>query len=552
MRKMNIKVSLLSLAMLLSCFGSSMSHVSALTGYDSLDSDEKSAFHQVFQETNDRKLKSVNVSYSTEISGEENISNYHWTAWYKTKKGDSINKKANSGKGIGSGSYTGFTKKKIETWSQDDKYIQGIKSINNGKFPSSKDYQFPVDTSTSKLDWWVDKPGYYDIMSDPKYNKIILKGYRTFQWCEEIKKTEYITNSNKITVKNVSNTDASFMPGGNGQLLYQEIFEGSSLDEKTGMTSQEFIQLINDSKKIHNEDKDDELTASKITMETSCYIQKNNKKTRIYVVVRKVDGQYNIELTYHIQETKVSFEIKEHTTKQQIAETVVAKNAYASEIQRYSNFGLVKKFSGAKNIQIRNIGFWRNINPYYHGGNTTTQDVGNYDYTFSTNGEGLKTINLYISLPVKYKLFTNIKDSFLIVPGLPNPSEDGDNTHNKDENITKPDDNENQTNPDKNYPLKPNDDDSKPSNPNKKPDNSDNTNPEQSNNDTQKDPSYPSNIGDGKNHNYVSNGNQATSIGDINNAPMVNIGIDAKDNGGDIESVRVPMLIHLFDINKVY
>ena len=167
---------------------STVSAASMPSSYNNLTSEEKKAFDKIYQQSSESTLQNVNVNYSTELSGLKDISSYHWTAWKKAAKGGSISKSANSGKGVGSGSYKGFTQKKIDSWKVDEKYINAIKKINKGKFPKDGNYTFPTDTSSSKLDWWVDEVGFYDIMGDPKYSKVTAKGYRTFNWTEKVRK----------------------------------------------------------------------------------------------------------------------------------------------------------------------------------------------------------------------------------------------------------------------------------------------------------------------------------------------------------------------------
>ena len=184
---------------------STVSAASMPSSYNNLTSEEKKAFDKIYQQSSESTLQNVNVNYSTELSGLKDISSYHWTAWKKAAKGGSISKSANSGKGVGSGSYKGFTQKKIDSWKVDEKYINAIKKINKGKFPKDGNYTFPTDTSSSKLDWWVDEVGFYDIMGDPKYSKVTAKGYRTFNWTEKVRK--------ESIKKNNESQDASTVEG---------------------------------------------------------------------------------------------------------------------------------------------------------------------------------------------------------------------------------------------------------------------------------------------------------------------------------------------------
>ena len=152
--------------------------------YNRLSSEEKKAFDKLYKETSTSKLQNVSVSYSSSISGKSDVNQYRWTVWRNDTKNSTINKKANNG----NGNYSGFTKKKVQSWSRNDTYINAIKELNKGKFPETKDYKYPTTTSGDKLDFWMGEPGFYSILGDPRYKNITLKGYRTYKWTEKIKK----------------------------------------------------------------------------------------------------------------------------------------------------------------------------------------------------------------------------------------------------------------------------------------------------------------------------------------------------------------------------
>ena len=57
------------------------------------------------------------------------------------------------------------------------------------------------------------------------------------------------------------------------------------------------------------------------------------------------------------------------------------------------------------------------------------------------------------------------------------------------------------------------------------------------------------NNGNNGNSNNSGNGGHS-SIGDKENSPMIHIEIDAKDEDGRVGTVRVPKMVHLYDIDK--
>lgn len=107
----------------------------------------------------------------------EGINNYHWIAWYKKRENADIDKS------LANGNYKGFSKAYVQRLKA---YEPQIRRINDGKFPELKDYFYPTDTSTGKLDFWVHKPGYYDLYGNPRYASITLDAYQEFTYTVEI------------------------------------------------------------------------------------------------------------------------------------------------------------------------------------------------------------------------------------------------------------------------------------------------------------------------------------------------------------------------------
>lgn len=509
---------------------STVSAASMPSSYNNLTSEEKKAFDKIYQQSSESTLQNVNVNYSTELSGLKDISSYHWTAWKKAAKGGSISKSANSGKGVGSGSYKGFTQKKIDSWKVDEKYINAIKKINKGKFPKDGNYTFPTDTSSSKLDWWVDEVGFYDIMGDPKYSKVTAKGYRTFNWTEKVKKTKS-DKTDKVR--------KSFAVEGDQALGSKEgFYTGWARDRG-------FAQIVGQSpeavaKKIcSNIEKEPIKTGEyKGRYNGACFVQFKNGNTviklNISIIPSKTNdgiGQgrllYDIYFQWTEETTTISYETESHTSKQQIAQTVVARNAYASEIQKYGNFYLTPKSNvSSQKIKTRNTGFWYNINPYYHKGSASVTDEGSYGWTFSTNvSSGKSGTNIYAMLPIKYKFYTDIVDSHYYAPDVGNPPKDGSGGSNNGNN---------NNNGGNNGGDKPNGGDS--NNPGGNGSNSNNG-------------GNGNNNGNNGNSNNSGNGGHS-SIGDKENSPMIHIEIDAKDEDGRVGTVRVPKMVHLYDIDK--
>lgn len=516
--------------------------------YNRLTSEEKKAFDKLYKETSTSKLQNVSVSYSSSISGKSDINQYRWTVWRNDTKNSTINKKANNG----NGNYSGFSKSKVQSWSRDEAYINAIKNLNNGKFPATKDYKYPTTTSGDTLDFWMGEPGFYSILGDPRYKNITLKGYRTYKWTEKIKKTKTEWKETEegrhrtYTKKTHPDTSAfgNVTLGGVSQLAEAIKIRLKAKPFYLSLTNTEAKRVANSLK----EDYSTRLAGGKEIYEMidnfSVIIPNGNAYVQIAITGQTTDKVgpdiVDIQVLYKTKEkvTKTWYETKSHSKKQQIAQTVVAKNTYATQIQKYGTFYLTPKSNVSSNtIKQRNTGFWGSVKPSYHQSNPKTQDQGNYTWTFSTNvSSGKKSYNLYASITQKYKFFEDIAHLMPSVPnnGVPNPPADPD------------------------VPLPPIT--NNPDNPGGG--NNNGGNPGGGNNGGN--PSDPDNPGGGNNpgnpgggNNGGGNGNNGgggtdptdpdnpDKIGDKDNPPMMNIEIDIDDG---IDERRMPTMVHLYDL----
>ena len=501
--------------------------------YNRLSSEEKKAFDKLYKETSTSKLQNVSVSYSSSISGKSDVNQYRWTVWRNDTKNSTINKKANNG----NGNYSGFTKKKVQSWSRNDTYINAIKELNKGKFPATKDYKYPTTTSGDKLDFWMGETGFFSILGDPRYKNVTLKGYRTYKWTEKIKKIKTVNgkSENRSTNEFYWNNFGNDMNYKDTE-IYKKILTmapssvGASATKKilsqlTGIGIGEFNVSVKSGKTTY-------------TFTGEVYIIDIDKEDKKY------DPSFtwlraNINMKTKKQETY--YETKSHTKKQQIAQTVVAKNTYATQIQKYGTFYLTPKSNVKSNtIKQRNTGFWGSIKPSYHQSSPKTQDQGNYTWTFSTNvSSGKKAYNLYVSITEKYKF---IEDIAHLVPAtdIPNPPENpstplppiGPNNPNYPNN---PDDN-NPGGGDNNNPGGGNNGGNNPDNP---------SNPDGNNNGGGNNPNNPGGNNGGNNNYDPTDPSNPDKIGDKDNPPMIHIEVDIDDG---IRVRRLPTMVHLYDI----
>lgn len=515
--------------------------------YNRLTSEEKKAFDKLYKETSTSKLQNVSVSYSSSISGKSDINQYRWTAWRNDTKNSTINKKANNG----NGNYSGFSKSKVQSWSRDEAYINAIKNLNNGKFPATKDYKYPTTTSGDTLDFWMGEPGFYSILGDPRYKNITLKGYRTYKWTEKIKKTKTEwKEKNETKVKTYTKKSQVLGFGYHsttGKLQMYQVIEQKLDDFGIYITKSQAKRMERKLKSSYDTRMSSGKEIYEMHTNDSVSIKNGTAYVRISIAGQTTDKVtpdiVSIQVTKKTKEkvTKTWYETKSHTKKQQIAQTVVAKNTYATQIQKYGTFYLTPKSNVSSNtIKQRNTGFWGSVKPSYHQSNPKTQDQGNYTWTFSTNvSSGKKSYNLYASITQKYKFFEDIADLMPSVPNneVPNPPA---NPNDPLPPIT--------NNPDN--PGGGDNNGGNPGNPgggNNGGNTSDPDNPGGGNN-----PDNPGggNSGGGNGNNGgggtdPTDPNNPDKIGDKNNPPMMNIEIDIDDG---IDERRMPTMVHLYDL----
>ena len=515
--------------------------------YNRLTSEEKKAFDKLYKETSTSKLQNVSVSYSSSISGKSDINQYRWTAWRNDTKNSTINKKANNG----NGNYSGFSKSKVQSWSRDEAYINAIKNLNNGKFPATKDYKYPTTTSGDTLDFWMGEPGFYSILGDPRYKNITLKGYRTYKWTEKIKKTKTEwKEKNETKVKTYTKKSQVLGFGYHsttGKLQMYQVIEQKLDDFGIYITKSQAKRMERKLKSSYDTRMSSGKEIYEMHTNDSVSIKNGTAYVRISIAGQTTDKVtpdiVSIQVTKKTKEkvTKTWYVTKSHSKKQQIAQTVVAKNTYATQIQKYGTFYLTTKSNVSSNtIKQRNTGFWGSVKPSYHQSNPKTQDQGNYTWTFSTNvSSGKKSYNLYASITQKYKFFEDIADNLTNVPNndVPNPPA---NPNDPLPPIT--------NNP--NNPGGGNNNGGNPGNPgggNNGGNTSDPDNPGGGNN--------PDNPGGGNNGGGNGNNggggtdptdpNNPDKIGDKDNPPMMNIEIDIDDG---IDERRMPTMVHLYDL----
>ena len=517
--------------------------------YNKLTSEEKKAFDKLYKETSTSKLQNVSVSYSSSISGKSDVNQYRWTVWRNDTQNSTINKKANNG----NGNYSGFTKKKVQSWSRNDTYINAIKELNKGKFPATKDYKYPTTTSGDKLDFWMGETGFYSILGDPRYKNVTLKGYRTYKWTEKIKKTKTEWRESKKVSKKQYTKKTKPNSFGFGPRSVTEL--ANTL--KVRLSANFNITLSNtESKRLANklinslEENTGGTNISYYEMSSSYSASIPNGTASISIYI---GGYSSDDVTPEIVDIRVTrktkkkvvktwYETKSHTKKQQIAQTVVAKNTYATQIQKYGTFYLTPKSNVKSNtIKQRSTGFWGSIKPSYHQSSPKTQDQGNYTWTFSTNvSSGKKSYNLYASITQKYKFIDDIAHKVPFIGSSTGSGSSISYIKNPPSNPNDPLPNDNPNNPGGGNNNNNGGGNNGGNNPNNPENNGDNNGGNNNNN-----PNNPGENNDGNNNYDPTDPLNPDKIGDKDNPPMLNIEVDIDDG---IRVRRLPTMVHLYDI----
>lgn len=159
---------------------------SSCDGSDSLSGTDAQVFATISREASGTVVCAKSDGFRTEVSGNSDISNYHWVAWYK----NSVDEKPDTTNDTGN--YRGFKAEKVQKWSSDSEWVAAVKNLNGGAFPEIKDYTYPTDTTTSKLEFWGDIAGYYSILGDPQYKKIHLTAYQQFSYKTKQTNVRYV------------------------------------------------------------------------------------------------------------------------------------------------------------------------------------------------------------------------------------------------------------------------------------------------------------------------------------------------------------------------
>ena len=385
------------------------------------------------------------TGFSTEVENADAIKNYHWISWYKNNKDDEVDKSQEEG------NYAGFPKDKVDDWRE---YQEDIKKLNNDQFPEDKDYKYPADTKEGKLDFWADVAGYYDILGDPQYEGITVKSKQHFTYTvQNTYIEEEIVDKDDLTPAEKEALQASTSSGGGGTGLGPE--EGKK-EEWSGLNNLESLiaavavgvggQLV---KGIQQK-----VLYKSIASAMATYVGAGAIATTASVaagllavvsVVNTVVNYQEYKKTPQGQEdsfghslgvalvgkefftildvkenpddedsvirTTTTIEMSEHKKTVPVAEAVVAKNSYATEIASFEKIALVEGAADTLEYNRPLKGFWEKAPKYWENDGKQIIENKNMFYHYDSVekvGEGQNTINIYADMGTTDKLYSVI------------------------------------------------------------------------------------------------------------------------------------------------
>ena len=380
------------------------------------------------------------TGFSTEVENADAIKNYHWISWYKNNKDDEVDKSQEEG------NYAGFPKDKVDDWRE---YQEDIKKLNNDQFPEDKDYKYPADTKEGKLDFWADVAGYYDILGDPQYEGITVKSKQHFTYTvqntyieEEIVDKDDLTPSEKAALE----ASTSSGGGGTGPGIEEEIEKWSGPNNFPALIAGNLLGIAAVLTKKHGLGIIHKTVAATISSGTlAAGLGVVAGLTAVVGIVNTVRNYQDYKKTPQGQEdsfghsvgvaligqefftildvkenpddedsvirTTTTIEMSEHKKTVPVAEAVVAKNSYATEIASFEKIALVEGAADTLEYNRPLKGFWEKAPKYWENDGKQIIENKNMFYHYDSVekvGEGQNTINIYADMGTTDKLYSVI------------------------------------------------------------------------------------------------------------------------------------------------
>lgn len=402
------------------------------TGSQQVSGTDAQVFSKITPDHAGTIVCSKSNGFKTTVSGTGNVKSYHWTAWYKNTLEEEVDTT------LGTGNYHGFSKAKVEKWKA---YADEIKKLNGGRFPESRDYTYPTDTTDGKLSFWGDIAGYYGILGDPQYSNIHLEAYQQFSYRVEnvyaITSIRHDPNYCNDYPDECKSQDTGKNPvinggsnnGGNSSGKPNGTSPGTETEDSdkngpsycmNGIPSNSCIvyctsvqqgceptPLAPDTSSGPNTPSTSSgsttnkgESSSKPCFGSGCYYDTKSSSVTYYLG----KGNYKTITTY--------VETNYETKLVKVADANVAANAYATEIAAYGRLALQQGSRGTVSYDVGLNKFWKTKPSYWvDGGKVNINNNSAYPYSFvseNANGSGVNNINLYATLSKRDKFYNVI------------------------------------------------------------------------------------------------------------------------------------------------
>lgn len=409
----------------------------ACEGEQQLSGTDAEVFKKIVPESDGDVVCAKSDGFRTEVTGTSDVKNHHWTAWYLKNKDD----KPDTSNDIGN--YHGFNASKVTAWKSN---IDEVKGLNNGNFPEEKDYTYPVDTKESKINFWGDIAGYYNLLGDPQYKAIHLTSYQQFSYKTKHEIVEWVAVPDEG-----AGGGGGDVGTGDGPVITDppvDVCQGKKAKnlpecQKKPPKIKKTQYLQGDGKNMNfGQPCDSPVGAwrkcTPIEYETEApafimYNQNDSNMSSNELLAKKTNTKTEDPVTEGTEEKngitmekRVTYVYTDETQEVKVAEADLSSGVYATEYAAIPRLALTAGSGSTSELKVNNNGFWKTTPRYWTDkGTITVTNKSDMPYHYEselTAGEGVNNVNVYANLNQKDKLFSlihgypNITD--INIPGI--------------------------------------------------------------------------------------------------------------------------------------
>lgn len=377
----------------------------ACEGEQQLSGTDAEVFKKVVPESDGDVICAKSDGFRTEVTGTSDVKNYHWAAWYLKNKDDQPDTTNDIG------NYHGFNASKVTAWKSN---MDEVKGLNNGNFPEEIDYTYPIDTKESKINFWGDIAGYYNLLGDPQYKAIHLTSYQQFSYKTKHEIVEWVAVPDEGAGGGDNGT-------GDGPVITDPPVEvckekaAKKLPECQTLASLQNTPCGKTPKIIKKKKKkvvNSFVNEQQSTIDSNELLGKIVNSTTEDPVTEGTEEKNGITM-----EKRVTYVYTDETQEVKVAEADLSSGAYATEYAAIPRLALKAGSGSTSELKVNNNGFWK-VTPRYwtDKGTITVTNKSDMPYHYEselTAGEGVNNVNVYANLNQKDKLFT-------LIHGYPN------------------------------------------------------------------------------------------------------------------------------------